>query len=101
MRSRQWPVSSVAIALSAASSVHFECSGHDGQVLIAEALVDDRLPFGGQAGERGEAICVGSFEREMHVLERQRQWKLRREVAFENALKFGGLPRRHERATTE
>src|SRR5882672_12164528 len=37
---------------------------HDRQVLVAESLVDDLLPFVGQASERGEVIVVGHLERE-------------------------------------
>ena len=44
---------------------------HDRQVLVAESLVDDLLPFVGQASERGEVIFVGRLEREAHVLERE------------------------------
>src|SRR3954453_13274324 len=49
---------------------------HDRQVLVAESLVDDLLPFVGQTSERGEVSVVGHLECEAHVLERERQGKL-------------------------
>ena len=36
-----------------------ERAGHDGQVLVAEALIDGLLPFVGQAGKRGEPVAIG------------------------------------------
>src|SRR3954451_16615819 len=51
-----------------------------------------------KAGERRESTLVGCLEREVHVLEREGQGELRREVILENALQLGCLPRRRERA---
>ena len=47
---------------------------------FAEPLIDDRLPFVGQGAEDGEPFLVGCLEGEVHVLHRERQGELGREV---------------------
>jgi hypothetical protein len=41
------------------------------------------LPLAGQARECGKTVAVGGLEREVHVLERQRQRELSRELPLE------------------
>jgi hypothetical protein len=43
------------------SALLLERTGHDGQVLVAEPLIDDLLPFVSQAGKRGEAVGAPSL----------------------------------------
>src|SRR5208282_1101796 len=62
-------------------SLLFEHAGHDGQVLLAQTLVNGLLPFLSQAGKDGEPVAAGRLEGEVHVLERERQRELGRELA--------------------
>ena len=66
------------------------------RVLVTEPLLNDQLPFLGQAAERREPVPPGRVEGEVHVLEGERQRELGREVALQDALQLGGLPGGHE-----
>src|SRR6266568_1253315 len=76
-------------------------AGHDGQVLLAEPLVNSPLPFAGQDGQDGEPAAARRLQREVHVLDRQRQRELGRELAVGDPLQLGSLPRRHQRAAAQ
>ena len=64
-------------------------------------LIDDLLPFVGQAAKGREPVVVGRLQGEAHVLERERQRELGRELAVGDPLQLGCLPRGHERAAVE
>jgi hypothetical protein len=49
----------MASLLTARASILLERPGHDREVGAAEPLVDDLLPFVGQAGERRERVVAG------------------------------------------
>ena len=40
-------------------SLLFEHAGHDGQVLLAQTLLNGLLPFVSQAGKDGEPVAAG------------------------------------------
>src|SRR5712691_182054 len=79
----------------------FECALHDGEVLVAEPVIDGLLPFVGQGRERGEAAVVGRLQREMDVLQRERQRELWRVLACRDPLQLGCLPGGHECAAAK
>jgi hypothetical protein len=72
-----------------------------GEVLVAEPLIHRLLPFVGQAREGDEPVIVGRLEGQAHVLERQRQRKLGRELALGDPLQLGRLPGGHQWAAAQ
>lgn len=57
-----WAVCEKHLPGSGRSSLLLEHAGHDGQVLLAETLINGLLPFVSQAGEGGEPVIVGRLE---------------------------------------
>ena len=78
-----------------------EHARHDGQVLLTESGVDDLLPFVSKAAEDGKPVLAGRLQCEAHVLERERQRELGRELSPGDPLQLGCLPRRDNRAAVE
>ena len=83
------------------SSLLFQRARYDGQVLLAEPLINGLLPFVSQAGENGEPVVTGRLQREVHVLECERERELGRELADGDPLQLGCLPAGHERAAAK
>jgi hypothetical protein len=48
-----------------------ECPGYDGEIAVAEPVIDDLFPLVSQRGKRPEAVVAGRLEREVYVLERE------------------------------
>src|ERR1700746_1405992 len=76
---------------SGRSSLLLEHAGYDGQVLFAEPLINGLLPFLSQAGKDGEPVVADRLEGEVHVLERERQRELGRELALGDPLQLCSL----------
>jgi hypothetical protein len=64
-------------------------------------VIDDLLSFIGQAGKDSQPVAVGGLEGKTHILERQRQRELGRELALGDPLQLGCLPRGHQRASAK
>ena len=79
-------------------SLLLEGARDDSQVLVTQSLVRDSLPFIRQAVKHRETVVTERLLREVHVLERERQRELRRELAPGDPLQLGGLPRGNQRA---
>src|SRR4029077_13194633 len=105
----RWSCSSTQLARtsscrgSSSSRTSLELQGlpHDGRALVAEPGRGGALPLVGQRPERGKRVVAGGVEREPHVLEREPQRELWGEVALDDALELGRLPRRNERSRLE
>src|SRR3984957_18153160 len=87
--------------MSRRSVLFLECTGDDGEVLVAEPPVDHFLPFVRQQGKRPETILAGRLQGEVHVLERQRQSELNRIIALGDSKQLGRLPGRHKGAAIQ
>src|SRR6266511_2122483 len=83
------------------SSLLLERARHHGEVLVAEPGIHGLLPFASQAGKGGEPVVAGRLHGQAHVLERERQRELGRELALGDPLQLGCLPRGHQRAAAE
>src|SRR5712691_13452760 len=70
----------------------------DGQVLVTKSLVDNPLPFIGQAVKHREPLVTERLLREVHVLESERQRELSRELTPGDPLQLGRLPCGYQRA---
>ena len=64
-------------------------------------MVNGLLPFVSQAGKDGEPVAAGRLEGKVHVLERERQRELGRELPVGDTVQFGCLPGGHERAAAK
>ena len=83
------------------SSLLFDRARYDSQVVLTQPLIDSLPPFVSQTGKDGEPAVSGRLRGEVHVLERELQRELGRELAVGDPVQFGCLPRRHQRAAAK